>query len=490
MSEPCPSNFLLPSFFIHACLCTFNGIIICNVTYHKYVTHLHREVFNSFYDLYLAKQSSFIMELEGIDLSNNVNEGVDAKDRISELPEFIIHHILSFLSTKAVVKTSLLSKRWNGFTSSYPVLDFNEDYFQDKEFPTHGYKPDQKFMPKYEEFQTREKVMHFLNNSLLRFCEQKICMDTLMLKVTLLNKKNTALVNKWVQMAVENRVKVLDVVVTKNKKTLYRLPEIVFSAKRLTVLKLVGCRLEHSNMKNTITLYSLKKLSLGNVYVEEQMLQNLVSCCPSIEHLTLKYCVGLKKFHAHAPLKYLTISSLPKLETVYYIEGSSIRNLIYGYSIGEELGEIKVNACQNLRVLSLTGASITDQCLYDLGTKFPHLQTLNLSHCNMLETVHISSPSLNTLILWVCKKIREGEIDTPNLRNFKVYNYDKFPKLSLKSGGSCQTSAYCLTNSRLDYQYHLNTDWLLELREFLKNAIWAKTLSLDIKGQVCLDKRL
>ena len=488
MSEPCPSNFLLPSFFIHACLCTFNGIIICNVTYHKYVTHLHREVFNSFYDLYLAKQSSFIMELEGIDLSNNVNEGVDAKDRISELPEFIIHHILSFLSTKAIVKTSLLSKRWNGFTSSYPVLDFNEDYFQDKEFPTHGYKPDQKFMPKYEEFQTREKVMHFLNNSLLRFCEQKICMDTLMLKVTLLNKKNTALVNKWVQMAVENRVKVLDVVVTKNKKTLYRLPEIVFSAKRLTVLKLVGCRLEHSNMKNTITLYSLKKLSLGNVYVEEQMLQNLVSCCPSIEHLTLKYCVGLKKFHAHAPLKYLTISSLPKLETVYYIEGSSIRNLIYGYSIGEELGEIKVNACQNLRVLSLTGASITDQCLYDLGTKFPHLQTLNLSHCNMLETVHISSPSLNTLILWFCNKIREGEIDTPNLRNFKVYSNDKFPKLSLKSGGSCQTSAYCKT-SRIS-NYHLNTDWLLELREFLKNAIRAKTFSLDIKGQVRLDKRL
>ena len=81
------------------------------------------------------------MEPDGIDLSNNVNEGIDAKDRISKLPEFIIHHILSFLPTKAVVKTSLLSKRWNGFTSSYPVLDFNEDYFQDKEFPTREYKP-------------------------------------------------------------------------------------------------------------------------------------------------------------------------------------------------------------------------------------------------------------------------------------------------------------------------------------------------------------
>ena len=198
-------------------------------------------------------------------------------------------------------------------------------------------------------------------------------------------------------------------------------------------------------MKNTTNLYSLKKQSLGNVYVEEQMHQNLVSCYPSIEHLTLEYCVGLKKFHAHAPLKYLTILSLDKLETVYYIEGSSIRNLIYGYSIGGELGEIKVNACQNL-VLSLIAASIIDQCLYNLGTKFPHLQTLDLSHCNMLETVHISSPSLNMLILWFYKKIREGEIDTPNLQNFQVYSNDKFPKLSLKSGDSCQTSAYCKTS--------------------------------------------
>ena len=143
-----------------------------------------------------------------------------------------------------------------------------------------------------------------------------------------------------------------------------------------------------------------------------------------------------------------------------------------------------------LRVLYLKGASITDQWLYDLNTKFPHLHTLTLFSCDLLETVHISSHSLNMLTIRICKKLREGEIDTPNLRNFKVYSYDKFPKLSLKSGGSCQTSAYCLTNSRLDYQYHLNTDWLLELREFLKNAIWAKTLYLDIKGQVCLDKRL
>ena len=71
-------------------------------------------------------------------------------------------------------------------------------------------------------------------------------------------------------MVVENRVKILDVVVMKIRKRCI-VCQIVFSAKRLTVLKLVGCRLEHSNMKNTTNLYSLKKQSLGNVYVKEQM---------------------------------------------------------------------------------------------------------------------------------------------------------------------------------------------------------------------------
>ena len=70
------------------------------------------------------------MEHKRRNLGNNMNDGVGAMDRISELPEVIIHHILSFLSTKAVAKTSLLSKRWKSFTISYPILEFNENYYQ------------------------------------------------------------------------------------------------------------------------------------------------------------------------------------------------------------------------------------------------------------------------------------------------------------------------------------------------------------------------
>lgn len=44
-------------------------------------------------------------------LRHMMGEKIDALDRISDLPGFIMHHILSFLPRKEAVKTSLLSKK-------------------------------------------------------------------------------------------------------------------------------------------------------------------------------------------------------------------------------------------------------------------------------------------------------------------------------------------------------------------------------------------
>ena len=425
------------------------------------------------------------MEHERRNLSNNMNDGVGAMDRISELPEVIIHHILSFLSTKAVAKTSLLSKRWKSLTISYPILDFDENYFQRLEKnemhqPYHTWrKYFMPFRPKYPEFSTREDVMHFVNKSSLKFYEQKICIDTFKLQVSFTNTEK-ALVDKWIELAVENCVKVLEVSVKMKNRMNYILPQIDFSANTITVLKLSGCNLEHPfNLKNTINFYSLKELSLRCVYVVEEMLHNLISRCPSIENLTLIYCLGLKKFQALKPLKYFCIFPGVGLKSVY-VEGSSFRYLRYDHPTGR-LGEIKVNACQNLRELYLVSASITDQWLYDLNTKMPHLHSLTLQCCDMLEEVHISSHSLKSFTLIYCHELREAEIDTPNLQDFIVGISIKksFPKFSFKSAPLQTTATFYLHGG-------LNTDWFLELREFLEKPIQIKTLTLN--GQVRLDK--
>ncbi|KAI0497873.1 hypothetical protein KFK09_021111 [Dendrobium nobile] len=60
---------------------------------------------------------------------------VNGEDRISVLPDSLIHHILSFLPADVIMKTSLLSQRWKDLWTSVHSLDFSgaismeEEYF-------------------------------------------------------------------------------------------------------------------------------------------------------------------------------------------------------------------------------------------------------------------------------------------------------------------------------------------------------------------------
>ncbi|XP_058752394.1 probable FBD-associated F-box protein At5g38565 isoform X2 [Vicia villosa] len=48
------------------------------------------------------------------------------EDKISRLPDEILSHILSFLTTKKAVRTSLLSKRWTDLWQSCDTIDFTD----------------------------------------------------------------------------------------------------------------------------------------------------------------------------------------------------------------------------------------------------------------------------------------------------------------------------------------------------------------------------
>lgn len=49
----------------------------------------------------------------------------NGQDRISGLPDEVLWHILSFLPTKYVVRTCILSTRWKNKWASAPYLDFD-----------------------------------------------------------------------------------------------------------------------------------------------------------------------------------------------------------------------------------------------------------------------------------------------------------------------------------------------------------------------------
>ncbi|KAF5782324.1 putative F-box domain, leucine-rich repeat domain superfamily, F-box-like domain superfamily [Helianthus annuus] len=51
------------------------------------------------------------------------------EDRLSSLPDDLIHDILSFVSIKLAVKTSVLSSRWRYIWTSMPCLNFSSKGF-------------------------------------------------------------------------------------------------------------------------------------------------------------------------------------------------------------------------------------------------------------------------------------------------------------------------------------------------------------------------
>ncbi|CAN1299836.1 Putative F-box/LRR-repeat protein At3g28410 [Linum perenne] len=54
----------------------------------------------------------------------------DSTDRLSYLPDSVLHHILSFLDTRSAVQTSVLSRQWRGAWKHVPVINIHYDSFE------------------------------------------------------------------------------------------------------------------------------------------------------------------------------------------------------------------------------------------------------------------------------------------------------------------------------------------------------------------------
>ena len=52
------------------------------------------------------------------------------RDRISNLPDLLVSHILSFLTIKEAVATSILSSSWKTLWTLVPNLHLDEDEFE------------------------------------------------------------------------------------------------------------------------------------------------------------------------------------------------------------------------------------------------------------------------------------------------------------------------------------------------------------------------
>ncbi|EXC06685.1 hypothetical protein L484_021521 [Morus notabilis] len=116
---------------------------------------------------------------------------IDSVDRISDLPDFVLHDIL-----EEAARTCILSKRWNRVWESFPILDF--DQYTYLKIHSTDVKASSRLSP--------EQVGNFLNgekNSLMRFSLCKGKVQKFHLMITLVDPNFACKVDECLELALQ-----------------------------------------------------------------------------------------------------------------------------------------------------------------------------------------------------------------------------------------------------------------------------------------------
>lgn len=187
--------------------------------------------------------------------------GIDI-DRISELPESLVTHILSYLPTKDSVKTSVLSTTWKNHWLKVPGIGLN--YYD--------LKDDVVFIDRFLEFSPESRLRKFevrTSDAMIDGFRERI---------------RTAISRGIQHLDVESSGYYLE-----PGEGLYPINEIM-PLNLYTSKTLVSLRLSLSGLDDcgSASLPCLKSLHLVDVrWVEPMDLEKLLSGCPVLEELTL-----------------------------------------------------------------------------------------------------------------------------------------------------------------------------------------------------------
>ncbi|KAM7265917.1 hypothetical protein ACFE04_003600 [Oxalis oulophora] len=326
-------------------------------------------------------------------------------DRLSELPECILHHILSFLTLMQVKQVCVLSKTWIQVSTTHPILKFNGNFFD-------GLWDKYKVWKLINQFNIADQIIKTL-------CKKRLSIHEIELDVYVMSYYSWSSSNyfdQWVQRALDCNVKVLTLSFGCGHE--YTLPRCVLLAKYVVALTLKRCKFPPVSRDFKTTLSSLKKLTFQSVKVTGLLPQNLFT---NVEYLTLLNCHGITMVNISGPakLKKLDLSMNPDLKCVH-IEALSLTEASFGYH--EALEVFDIRHCKNLKRISmgLTKNIIVTKWLDEVLSFYHALETLHLCCC-FPKNAKISSTSLKTLEIHFDFDLAALELDTPKLSEFSYF---------------------------------------------------------------------
>ncbi|XP_065872717.1 F-box/LRR-repeat protein At5g02910-like [Euphorbia lathyris] len=314
----------------------------------------------------------------------------EKEDRISDLPDHIIHHILSFLpSTKESIQTGILSKRWRNQWTRVPVLIFD-------------------FAGMYS---VESSVMsRFIDCTLIRHNCSKI--KKFYLQYYNKSKDDLEYTEK-IYFATTKDVEELDLISL--SLGLYILPEFLFNTASLVKLTTYNCTFMPSGKVNW---GCLTELYMDECKLTDQVMEHVLSGSPLLKSLEVSSCSQFDKFViASKSMKRLVLLDV------------SIRNVI----------EI---SCPNLEELSIKATTISDTKVFAQGIEnvlsvSSVLESFELIDCEELEKLAIASKSLKRLVIGkLTLRFVYIEISCPKLEKLELFgllNFETAKLLNLPS---------------------------------------------------------
>ncbi|KAL1815583.1 hypothetical protein ACET3Z_018157 [Daucus carota] len=206
--------------------------------------------------------------------SSSKLEKLAYEDRISNLPDPILTHILSFLPTKSAVGTTVLSKRWKSPFMSLPNLDFNDSVSIYRDM--FGWDSRQKVS--FMNFVDRILMLRGNDLNLERF------------SLNCVGNYHLSRVDEWIRIVVGHNVKEINL--TLNFREVYKLVEDVYMCTSIEVFRLKWKILV--NVPENVGFVSLKFLQFTGVkFASYESVEKLLQCCPVLEDLVIENCKWL-----------------------------------------------------------------------------------------------------------------------------------------------------------------------------------------------------
>lgn len=198
-------------------------------------------------------------------------------DKISNLPGHIIDKILSHLSLRDAVRTSVLSSKWRYKWVTLPHLVFDNQSV---------------LVSSQDQTQIRSKLVSIVDHVLLLHAGpiQKF-------KLSHRDLQGVSDIDRWILFLSRGFIREFILEIWKGHR--YKLPSSLYSCQNLVHLELFNCLLKPPPVFTGFK--TLKSLDLQHITMEQSAFEHLISSCPMLERLTLMNFDGFSDLIIQAP---------------------------------------------------------------------------------------------------------------------------------------------------------------------------------------------